>query len=73
MPVTADASTNNLTSLSYPVFSDPSGQGNNPIPSFDVTNKTGQGKGFYCDTTNPCEIIVTGEPGQGHRRRRDLR
>ena len=66
VPVTANPATANLTSLSYPVFSDPAGQGNNPIPGYDITNKTGQGPGFYCDNTaNPCEVIVTAESGQG--------
>lgn len=66
VPVTNSPSTQNLTSLSYPVFSDPAGQGNNVIPSYDITNTTRGGPGFNCDNTaNPCEVIVTAEAGQG--------
>ncbi|MGA2837640.1 MAG: hypothetical protein ABSF84_13680 [Acidimicrobiales bacterium] len=60
--VTSDPSTSNETSLSYPVFLDPSGEGNALIPSHDIINKTGTGPGFYCDsTTDPCDVIVTAE------------
>ncbi len=60
--VNSDTSTGNETSLSYPVFLDPSGEGNAPIPSHDLVNKTGTGKGFYCDaTTDPCDLVVTAE------------
>ena len=45
VPVTANPATDNLTSLSYPVFSDPAGQGNNPIPSYrpDQQDRAGSG------------------------------
>jgi hypothetical protein len=67
VPVTSDASTNNLTSLSYPVFYDPAGEGNSLIPAHDLTNKHGAEPSFNCDnSTNPCELVVTGEPGQGN-------
>ena len=66
VPVTADAGNNNLTATSYPVFEDASGEGNNKIPSYDLLN-TGKGPGFYCDNTaDPCEVVVTDEPGQGN-------
>jgi len=67
VPVVNDPSTANLTSLSYPVFLDPAGQGNNPIPAVDLVNTTGPAPGFFCDTsTSPCELVVTDEPGQGN-------
>jgi hypothetical protein len=66
VPVTANTTSDNLTATSYPVFEDASGEGNNAIPSYDLLNK-GKGPGFYCDTTtNPCEVVVTDEPGQGN-------
>ncbi len=66
VPVTNDAQTQNLTSLSYPVFDDPAGEGNNQIPAYDLVNKHGQVAPFNCDdTTDPCELVVTYEPGQG--------
>ena len=66
VPVTNDPSTQNLTSLSYPVFSDPAGQGNNQIPAHDLVNKIGKVPAFNCDNTaDPCELVVTNEPGQG--------
>jgi hypothetical protein len=67
VPVTNDASTNNLTSLSYPVFYDPAGEGNSQIPAHDLTNKHGAEPSFNCDNAaNPCQLVVTGEPGQGN-------
>ncbi len=67
VPVTDDASTNNLTSLSYPVFYDPAGEGNSLIPAHDITNKHGIEPNFNCDNAaDPCELVVTGEPGQGN-------
>ena len=66
VPVINDPLTENLTSLSYPVFSDPAGQGNSLIPAYDLVNKIGKVPDFNCDnTTNPCELVVTYEPGQG--------
>jgi hypothetical protein len=66
VPVTANPATNNLTSISYPVYSDPAGQGNDVIPSYDLVNKTGRGPGFYCDNaSDPCEVIVSAAPNQG--------
>ena len=67
VPVPANPATSNLTTLSYPVFLDPSGQGNNLIPAHDLINKNGTLPGFNCDnTTDPCELVVTDEPGQGN-------
>ena len=66
VPVTNDPTTENQTSVSYPVFSDPAGQGNSLIPAHDLINKSGVVPGFNCDnTTDPCELVVTYEPGQG--------
>ena len=66
VPVTNNPATNNLTSLSYPVFFDPAGQGNNQIPASDLVNSVGMVPAFNCDNAaNPCELVVTGEPGQG--------
>ena len=41
VPVTSDPTNGNLTSMSYPVFFDPAGQGNDQIPAHDLINKTG--------------------------------
>jgi hypothetical protein len=67
VPVTANPSTKNLTSLSYPVFADPAGQGNNQIPARDLVNTVGAVPNFNCDNaSSPCEVVVTYEPGQGN-------
>jgi len=67
VPVTDEPSTSNLTSLSYPVFYDPAGEGNSQIPSHDLTNTHGTEPAFNCDNgANPCELIVTAEAGQGN-------
>jgi hypothetical protein len=67
VPVTNEPSTANLTSLSYPVFYDPAGEGNSLIPAHDLTNKQGTEPSFNCDdASNPCELVVTAETGQGN-------
>ena len=67
VPVANNASTANLTSLSYPVFYDPAGEGNSLIPAHDITNKHGTEPSFNCDNAaSPCELVITGEPGQGN-------
>jgi hypothetical protein len=67
VPVTKNTVTGNLTSISFPVFSDPAGQGNQALPGTDLVNASGKQSPFYCDNSaNPCEIVVTDEPGQGN-------
>jgi len=67
IPVLPDAGTQNLTSMAYPAFFDPSGQGNNPIPAQDLLGTAGNQPGFYCDNgTDPCALVVTEEPFQGN-------
>ena len=67
VPVTDEPSTANETTLSYPVFYDPAGEGNSLIPAHDLTNANGTQPGFNCDNTaHPCELVVTAESGQGN-------
>ena len=67
VPVSDTPSTDNLTTLSYPVFLDPSGEGNLPVPAHDLVNKDPQQAGFNCDNApDPCELVVTEEPGRGN-------
>jgi len=67
IPVLADTATQNLTSLSYPAFFDPSGEGNNLMPAQDLSGNVGDEPGFNCDNTaDPCAIVVTEEPFQGN-------
>ena len=54
----------NLSQVSIPVFFDAAGSGDDPLPSHDVLNANGAGKGFFCDNTNsPCAVEVTEELG----------
>lgn len=67
VPVLPDAATQNLTSMAYPAFLDPSGQGNSPIPAQDLLGTVGNEPGFYCDNgADPCALVVTEEPFQGN-------
>ena len=67
VPVTNDATQQNLTGVAYPAFSNPGGQGNSPMPAHDILNVNGLGPGFFCDNTaNPCSLVVTEEAGQGN-------
>lgn len=66
VPVSDTPANGNTTTLSYPVFLDPPGEGNLLIPAHDLVNKLGQQHGFNCDDgTDPCELVVTEEPGRG--------
>jgi len=62
VPVVANDTNQNLTTISYPVFYDPAGQGNATIPAHDLINAHGIQPGFNCDTTShPCSLVVTDE------------
>ena len=62
VPVVANDTNQNLTSISYPVFYDPAGQGNSLIPAHDLINANGTQPGFNCDSaSNPCALVVTDE------------
>ena len=66
VPVANNTATQNLTSVTYPVFSDPAGEGNVPLPALDIQDNNNDTPGFFCDNTaNPCDIVVTIEQGQG--------
>jgi hypothetical protein len=66
-PVLADPTTQNLASMAYPAFSDPSGQGNSLMPAQDLLGTAGNQPGFYCDNgADPCALVVTEEPFQGN-------
>jgi hypothetical protein len=68
VPVSNDTATSNLTSVNYPLFSDPSGEGNGLLPAEDIENLSNglNTPGFYCDNAaDPCSIVVTDETGQG--------
>ena len=66
VPVTDSATQHNLTSVTYPVFLDPSGEGNNLIPALDILDQNNNTPGFYCDNlADPCYVVVTDETGQG--------
>lgn len=66
IPVTDDQTQADLTSVTYPVFLNPSGEGNNVMPALDVLDNNNNTPGIYCDnTTDPCDIVVTEEVGQG--------
>lgn len=65
VPVIQNSATANLTTVSYPVFLDPAGEGNSLVPAYDIQNH-GAVAGFNCDdAADPCVIVVTEEPGQG--------
>jgi ABC-type phosphate transport system substrate-binding protein len=66
VPITVNAAEQNLTQVSYPAFLDPSGQGNPALPAHDLTNTEGVVPGFYCDATDPCDMVITEEPGVGN-------
>ena len=62
VPVVANDTNQNLTSISYPVFYNPAGQGNSLIPAHDLVNANGTQPGFNCDSaSNPCALVVTDE------------
>ena len=64
VPIAVDPSQSNLTQVSLPVFSDPAGGGDSPLPSHDILNSKGAGTGFYCDNgADPCVLEVTEEVG----------
>ena len=64
IPISQDAANANLSQVSIPVFFDAAGSGDDPLPSHDVLNANGAGKGFFCDNTNsPCAVEVTEELG----------
>ena len=64
VPIAVDPSQSNLTQVSLPVFSDPAGGGDSPLPSHDILNSKGAGTGFYCDNAaDPCALEVTEEVG----------
>jgi hypothetical protein len=66
-PINVDPASQNLTQISLPVFFDPPGSGNSPLPSHDVLGEAFGRPGFYCDnTTDPCAIEVTEEQGRGN-------
>jgi hypothetical protein len=68
VPVSSDTSTNDLTAVNYPIFSDPSGEGNGLLPAQDIENLSNglATPGFYCDNAaDPCSLVVTEETGQG--------
>jgi hypothetical protein len=66
-PVLPDAATQNLASMAYPAFFDPSGQGNSLMPAQDLLGTVGDQPGFYCDNSDdPCALVVTEEPFQGN-------
>jgi hypothetical protein len=66
VPVTDDAAQQNLTTITYPVFDDPAGEGNSLLPALDILDLNNETPGFYCDdSANPCDIVVTEEVGQG--------
>ncbi len=65
IPVADNATQDNLTTATYPVFFDPTGQENSLIPALDILQNNNE-PGFYCDNTvDPCDIVVTDETGQG--------
>ncbi len=65
IPVDDNAAQQNLTSATYPVFFDPSGEDNSLIPALDILQNNHM-PGFNCDdTVDPCDIVVTDEAGQG--------
>jgi hypothetical protein len=66
VPVADNAAQQNLTTVTYPAFLDPSGEGNNLLPALDILDLNNNTPGFYCDdTVDPCDIVVTYEDGQG--------
>lgn len=67
VPITNSPSTDNLSTVSYPVFYNPATDGNASFPSHDITNATGTVPGFHCDNgANPCALVVTQEAFQGN-------
>lgn len=67
LPVIDNAATGNETSVAYPTYLNPAGEGNNPIPAHDLTNTIGVVPGFYCDGgTHPCNIVVTDQPASAN-------
>jgi hypothetical protein len=67
IPITNSPSTDNLSTVSYPVFYNPATDGNASFPSHDITNTTGAVPGFHCDNgANPCALVVTQEAFQGN-------
>ena len=66
VPVTDDPTNQNLTSVTYPVFLDPSGEANTVLPALDMLDLNNNTPGFYCDNAvDPCDLVVTDESGQG--------
>ena len=66
-PVLPDATTQNLSSMAYPAFFDPSGEGNTLMPAQDLLGTVGNQPGFNCDNgPDPCALVVTEEPFQGN-------
>ena len=66
VPISEDPSKANLSEVSVPAFLDASGSGDAPLPSHDLLNVHGVGKGFFCDDgANPCALEITEEVGTG--------
>jgi hypothetical protein len=66
VPVTDDPAHHDLTSVTYPVFLDPAGEGNAVLPALDMLDLNNETPGFNCDnSSNPCDMVVTEELGQG--------
>jgi hypothetical protein len=67
VPITVDATHGNLTEVAVPAFFDEPGEGNDPLPSHDITNVAGSVPGFFCDNSaNLCALEVTEEVGVGN-------
>ncbi len=66
IPVSENQAQHNLTTVTYPVFLNPSGEGNTVMPALDLLDHNNNTPGFYCDNSkDPCDIVVTEESGQG--------
>jgi hypothetical protein len=66
IPVSDNQAQGNLTTVTYPVFLEPSGEGNTVLPALDVLDHNNNTPGFFCDNSkDPCDIVVTDEVGQG--------
>ncbi len=66
VPITDDPTHQDLTSVTYPVFFDPAGEGNTVLPALDILDLNNPTPGFNCDDSgNPCDMVVTEELGQG--------
>jgi hypothetical protein len=67
VPITVDATNDNLTQVAVPAFFDEQGEGNDPLPAHDITNVEGPVPGFFCDNSaNLCALEVTEEVGVGN-------